>query len=523
MGHDDFYFYPGDLANKFRADDRKVMESGMPFTTVEANQPEGGVRTIVSVTKVPLRDEYGRVIGLRAIWHSHPQLEVVHDHDDIKISYPSDADIFRLERNDDLSAANAWVPQFVFSDPIGGKLTLTVPASEAPSYFRLRLSHPVKIGALLSLTGDWSTLGQNVKAAMEIGLNAINLEELSRGSGLSFTSDIRDTRLDPATALSALQALAARGIKIVIGPQSSSEAALLKPFADSNGILLISPGSTASSLSLPADNLYRFCPDDTYEAKAMVALLKADDITAIVPMWRDDAGNQGLRNSMNLYFPQEGGAVSAGVKYSATQHEFATEIPDLSAQVVEAQKTHPGKVAVYLAAFDEVVDLFNEAKTNATLASVKWYGSDGVVQSQVLATNRVAAEFAAQHGYPCPTFGLDDRYRSTWGPLSIAIKSKSGNDVDAFALAGYDALRVAGLAYRAAGAEAQFADLKSAFIQSAASYSGATGETLLNAAGDRDGGAFDFWSLKANGDSFVWFRSISFEPTPTGGSIIRFP
>jgi branched-chain amino acid transport system substrate-binding protein len=112
---------------------------------------------------------------------------------------------------------------------------------------------------------------------------------------------------------------------------------------------------------------------------------------------------------------------------------------------------------------------------------------------------------------------------SVWGPLSIAIKSRSGNDVDAFALAGYDALRVAALAYRAAGAESQFTDLKAAFLQSTASYSGATGETELNSAGDRDGGAFDFWSLKANGDAFVWFRSVSFEPTPTGGSIIRFP
>ena len=99
---------------------------------------------------------------------------------------------------------------------------------------------------------------------------------------------------DPQQALQAIQDLSARGVKIIIGPQTSSEVAMIKPFADAHNILVISQGSTASSLAIPGDNIFRFCPNDRREAEALVALLQHDGIRAIVPLWRNDAGNNGL-------------------------------------------------------------------------------------------------------------------------------------------------------------------------------------------------------------------------------------
>jgi branched-chain amino acid transport system substrate-binding protein len=524
IGKDDFYLYPADLANKFRADDARVLAGGVPFVTEEANQPVGGVRTTVRVTKIPLRDQSGAVIGLRAVWYSHPQLESVQANGGVDISFPADASIFRLERKDSLGQGSAWVPQSVSSNIVGGKFTHHVASSGPQGFFRLNSGQPVKIGALLSLTGDWSTLGKNCQAAMQIGLETINLDQFSSGSPLYFTADIRDTYLDPATALTQLQSLAAAGVNVVIGPQSSAELRVLKPFADANGILLVSPSSTASSLAFTNDNLFRFCPDDTYEAGAMVALLVDDGVQAVVPIWRDDAGNQGLHDSVARLFPAQGGLVSAGVMYNAGETNFSAAIAALSAQVASALTNHPGKVAVYLAGFDEVAQVFNLARSNSVLAFVKWYGSDGVVQSVPVASNADAAQFAATHNYPCPTFGMDDRYRSVWEPLAGWIKAKSGIDADAFTLAAYDALQVAVAAYRAVGNSASVADLKSAFVQAAGTYTGATGPTLLNAAGDRDGGAFDFWSLKTGTNGFIWYRSSSFEPLAGGsGTITRYP
>jgi ABC-type proline/glycine betaine transport system substrate-binding protein/ABC-type branched-subunit amino acid transport system substrate-binding protein len=524
IGHDDFYFYPAALAEKFRADDQNVLAGGVPFTTVEANEPVGGVRTIVRVTKIPLRDEIGRVIGLRAVWYTQPQLEARRRPGGLEVSYPDESGLFVLYQAQTLRPPPVWLPYPGPANPVAGRITQPVVAAGAEGYFQLIADRPVKIGALLSLTGDWSTLGRNCQAALEIGVEALNLEHLSSGSAYRFALDIRDTQLQPETSRVALESLVTNGVSIVVGPQSSAEVRALKPAADASGVIVVSPSSTASSLAITNDNIFRFCPDDTYEAEAMVALLRVDDIQAIVPAWREDAGNQGLHDSMERLFAAQGGSVSAGVKYAAAETDFPSVVTRLNDQVVAALREHPGKVAVYLAAFDEVVEIFKLARTHAALASVKWYGSDGVVQSVPLATDPAAAQFAAERGYPCPTFGLDDRYRDTWAPIATAVKRRTGIEVDAFTLAAYDALRVGALAHVQAGPNPAFPTLKSAFVAQASGYTGATGQIQLNGAGDRAGGAFDFWTLKPGTNGYFWARTISYQPGTNGtGTIVRFP
>ena len=179
---------------------------------------------------------------------------------------------------------------------------------------------PTKIGVLVSLTGSWSTLGKNTVAALEIAADQI---ETATHGQQRFRLLVRDTQLIPSKALDAIKDLDSRGVKIVIGPQSSSEVAAIKPFADAHGILVISQGSTASSLAIPGDNIFRFCPNDTREAEALVALLRHDGIRAIVPLWRNDAGNNGLHNSVKIRFQAFGGRVTSGFRYEPTTTNFS--------------------------------------------------------------------------------------------------------------------------------------------------------------------------------------------------------
>src|SRR5262245_8324916 len=174
----------------------------------------------------------------------------------------------------------------------------------------------IPVGALLSLTGTWSSLGLDSQAALQIAAQNLNAELARRGVDTRVQLVVADTRLDPDTALQQLQALAQRGIRIVIGPQSSAEVRVLKPYADQNGIVLISQGSTASSLSIAGDNVFRFVPDDTYEAAAMAALLRADGIRTVIPVWRADTGNHDLAASVRQAVQVGGGTVTEGGGYA---------------------------------------------------------------------------------------------------------------------------------------------------------------------------------------------------------------
>ena len=373
----------------------------------------------------------------------------------------------------------------------------------------------LRIGGLLSLTGNWNTLGKASKAAMELARDDVNAYFAGQGLPTRVSLDIRDTKLQPDLAFAQFNTEISHGAWAVVGPQSSSEVAAVKSVADSYSTPLISQGSTASSLSIAGDYVFRMVPDDVREAKALVALLQADGIQAVVPVARNDAGNGGLYNSVTARFGDVGGQLSTGVRYDATTTDFAATLASIHSQVVDLEATHSAaQVGVYLAGFDEVAQILSLAQSDPVLSAVHWYGSDGVVGSTALSTNSGAAAFMTAHGFPSPIFGLDPGMVGSWSPIARRIKSRSGVDPDAFALSAYDAVWLAALAFQNGGS-ADHGAFRDSLVSTASTYTGVTGPTKFDAAGDREAGNFDFWSVNGT----TWTQVAHYKASD--GSITR--
>ena len=217
---------------------------------------------------------------------------------------------------------------------------------------------------------------------MELAVEDVNA--YAAGRGVTFRADVRDTKLDPATALAAVQSLRTDGVQVVIGPQSSAELAAMKPYVDANPLLVVSQSSTAGTLAVN-DRIFRFTPADSLEGVAITALMWADGIRAVVPIWRADAGNQGLHTATAARMAALGGTAWGGVEYAATGANYAAAVSVIGTQVRQALAIHPAaQVGVYLAGFDEVADVFALAAADPVLASVRWYGADGIAQSPAL-------------------------------------------------------------------------------------------------------------------------------------------
>src|SRR4029079_18515398 len=288
---------------------------------------------------------------------------------------------------------------------------------------------------------NWATLGVASKAAMEIGIEDVNAYLAAGTTGMHFTASIQDTKLIPATALTSVTAMKAAGVEVVIGPQSSAEVAAIKSYVDANNFVVISQSSTAGTLAIANDNIFRLTPSDTLEAVALVGLMKADGMTTIIPFWRNDAGNVGLQVATRALFPGPG-IVKPGVEYSATQTDFATPLATLKTQVAAAIAERGGttSVAVAHAGFDEVVDIFKLAAADPVLSSVRWYGTDGTALNEPLRTNAQAAAFAKKVNFWTPTPGVDAGASARWQPVATRIAARGGQQPDAFALAVYDAV-----------------------------------------------------------------------------------
>jgi len=66
-GKTDYDFYPKDLAEKYRADDKRIMESGKS-EDIEEKYIKDGQETVVYTVKTPVGDEQGNIIGILGIF-----------------------------------------------------------------------------------------------------------------------------------------------------------------------------------------------------------------------------------------------------------------------------------------------------------------------------------------------------------------------------------------------------------------------------------------------------------------------
>lgn len=392
---------------------------------------------------------------------------------------------------------------------LGGLIILTVIllagcvkiTKEQPS--EIAENNELIIGALLDLTGDWSSLGQDSKITLELANKDINNYLKSIDSNLKIKFIIEDTAGNPDKALEKIKELKEKQAKFIIGPQASSEVKAIKDYADANNIIVISQGSTAHSLAYAKDNIFRFVTDDMNEGKEVAKLMWSQGIRTVVPIWRDDAGNNGLRTAIDTNFKQIGGTVLEGVKYSPDVKNFSVELKKLNTYVKEVVSIETtDKVAVYLAAFDEVVEIFNQAEDYDDLSKVKWYGSNGTALADALINDKKAAEFALKALYPCPinAEGKTESYQE----IKARFYETTDRNPDAYAMAAYDAAWVIANAYNNTKAKDNFDELKQEFIKTADSYTGATGPTALNDAGDRQLWGYDFWIVAKDGDKYKW-------------------
>src|SRR5438034_4296336 len=377
------------------------------------------------------------------------------------------------------------------------------------------------VGAILDLASGWTSLGRASRVTLRLAADDANTALARGGSSLRVRLRVVDAKGNPALARSELQRLAASGVDIVLGPEGSSEVAAVRRAATRLGVVVISQGSTAHSLAIAGDNVLRFLPDDVREGEAVVALLRRDRIDALVPVWRRDAGNAGLERSVRRQFAATGRKVSEGVSYATTTSNFTQVAASIAAQAATLRASGATHIGIYLAAFDEAVDLFHSARLVPTLQTFPWYGSDGVALSTRLVDDPSAAAFADAVGYPNPTVGLSDAAIRRARPLLARARKTLGRNPDALALTAYDALRIAVLARQRAGSSGG-ASLRRAIAAAANGHVGVTGRMALNRAGDRAYGNFDFWSVCARGAKFGWARTFEYEARRAGsGRILR--
>jgi branched-chain amino acid transport system substrate-binding protein len=352
----------------------------------------------------------------------------------------------------------------------------------------------IEIGALLPVTGDASAHGDDIRITVALAEEDFNKYLEENGIDWRLKVVAEDTASNPVIALDKIAVLHARDISAIAGTYSSSELRNVKGYAENNNMLLISYGSTAPSLALAGDNVYRFVPDETIQAPAIAKYFESAGITNLVPIYRGDAWGDGLIDAIRSEFTAIGGVMDEGVRYNPEAIEFATEVSLLDDTVEEhISEVGAEKVAVVVVTFSEITPIAQSASQYDSLSQVLWFSTDTVVNDDQLKDDRIAQEFFNETGLVITAYALSSN------PISDSINERavaiSGKIPNTYALSAYDVVWGFGLAILETG-ETDADSIKAALPAVLENYSGAVGSIVLNEAGDMAEASYNIYDVK---------------------------
>ncbi|MBN2017894.1 MAG: ABC transporter substrate-binding protein [Candidatus Cloacimonetes bacterium] len=366
----------------------------------------------------------------------------------------------------------------------------------------------ITIAALLSLTGDLSSSGLSAQAACEIAERDINSYLTCIGKPYSFHIEFEDTQTDPIVALRKARLMHSKGIKTIIGVQSSSELANIMPFADKNRLVVISTESTAPALAIEDDFIFRLVPDDTQQAKAIVQLLEILNYKVIIPFFRNDSWGIGLMDGIKQELKNSSIQLLDGIAFDPLTKDFQEDLTELSIILKSTVKTHdPEECCVYFLAFEESALIFESLHNYPTCTSVRWFGSDGTARNEGLRTNEQAAQTAINVQFINPMYSPEKTEKALF--LDLQLTKKYNLTPSSYTSAAYDACWLAALSHIVTK-NGDSEEIAKAFIHTANAYYGCTGWTVLNKTGDRKDGNYDFWEIENKNGSYEWTSTMTF-------------
>jgi len=360
------------------------------------------------------------------------------------------------------------------------------------------------IGDLQDLTDGLAGQGLDGQATTGFAISDINawIQTTPLAGKVTFKQNLQDYKEDNVLTSTIMNTYLSQGIHVVVGPLNSGAAIAQLPFANSHQIVMISPSSTSPLASIPGDYLFRTPPSDAAQGQVDAAEFKQSGVQDVVIVYRNDDYGLGLANSTATNFEALGGHVEAQIPYDITISNFVSILGSVNDAYNSAvSKYGASHVALYFISFDEFGQIATQTQANypALLQTpLPWFGTDGegdeapIVNStyaSASAATRLAASFPGFVGNPLAQ-SVCARQLATRGTLC------SG-----YTVGDYDDMWLAALAILYCVPSSHYTAVQNGQCMQqvlpaiSAGFSGATGVTLLNTAGDRLFASYQFFCI----------------------------
>jgi len=285
---------------------------------------------------------------------------------------------------------------------------------------------PVKLGAVLPLTGQDAIYGVNVRKGVELAFEKVRSRE---DYPYPLMLDVRDSESDPQTAAQELNALYESGALAALGGVTSKEALEMIDVADQHDRILLSPSASSPELSGISKNFYRVFPSDFLEGSKMGNFATQTlEINTVVIVAAESLYGRGSQEVFKNEFERYGGKVAEVIEYPENTSDF-------SGLMDRVMTINPQ--AVYLADFAAPIGAMVEALRDRGFRG-RILTTSAFAAPEVLSSLGEDAEgvFLTQ-----PAFAPDSDDEVVKAFVS-AYRDKYGEDPGLYAAHGYDAMIV---------------------------------------------------------------------------------
>ena len=152
------------------------------------------------------------------------------------------------------------------------------------------------IGNITPVTGAQAAYGLAITNSIQLAIDEINAAGGILGATVKLST--KDDQGTPAEAVSGFNSLLSEGASAIIGATLSSCTSAITSLADDEGIVLVTPSSTADSITTKDDYVFRSCFKDSFQGEMVAAYAKDQGWTKAAVLYATgDTYSSGLHDS----------------------------------------------------------------------------------------------------------------------------------------------------------------------------------------------------------------------------------
>ena len=277
------------------------------------------------------------------------------------------------------------------------------------------------------------------RGVFDYAVSEYNLEQASiTTSNYQIVSKTVSVPLGDPAIIDDIKRLEAEGYKYFIGPLASSSAAAAKVYTDTTSdLVLLSPSSTADSLAVAGDSLFRLAPNDNAQVPVIMDRIQNQGKEHVVLIYRNDTWGVGLHDAITRDYA---GVITHTILLNPDGSNAAAVATQAAAQVDGLVSSHgAANVAVLLLSFDTdtvalVQHITSDTALASTLGGVIWYGADGSAQQSELVDDRGIAAFLSSVNFAASKFEVAPN------PINLRIGAQAFGDDATYGDNLYDAV-----------------------------------------------------------------------------------